>query len=147
VPETDGVLIGSEHLKHAPMPKPTPASERRRGLIGEYGWDHDTLYILEKDNKLTALIEWYDYYPLEEVSPDVFRFPSSGLYDGETLAFHRGDDGRAAEAVLGSGVVFARRKIAGESQTSAHIEPLEPVDALRRRAMTAQPPKETGDFR
>jgi D-alanyl-D-alanine dipeptidase len=63
------------------------------------------------------------------------------------LAFHRGADGRAAEAVLGSGVVFARRIIAGENQTSAHIEPLEPVDVLRRRAMTAKPPHETGDFR
>ena len=149
VSEAGGVLIGSEHLRQTaiPLPMPAPAPERRRGLIGEYGWDHDTLYILEKDNKLTALIEWYDYYPLEEVSPNVFRFPHWGLYDGETLAFHRGADGRATEAVLGSGVVFARRKIAGEGQTSAHIEPLEPVDELRRRAMTAKPPNEKGDFR
>ncbi len=147
VPETGGVLIGAEHLKRASVPKSAPTPDRRRGLIGEYGWDHDTLYILEKDGKLTALIEWYDYYPLEEVSPDVFRFPNWGLYDGETLAFHRGTDGRATEAALGSGVVFARRKIAGETQTTAHIEPIEPVDALRRRAMAAQPPHEAGDFR
>src|SRR5258708_35318596 len=147
VPETGGVLTGAEHLKRASVPKSAPTPDRRRGLIGEYGWDHDTLYILEKDGKLTALIEWYDYYPLEEVSPDVFRFPNWGLYDGETLAFHRGTDGRATEAALGSGVVFARRKIAGETQTTAHIEPIEPVDALRRRAMAAQPPHEAGDFR
>jgi len=147
VPEADGVSIGNQHLKHVSLPKPAPAPERRSGLIGEYGWDHDTLYILEKDGKLTALIEWYDYYPLEEISPDVFRFPNWGLYDGETLSFHRGDQGRATEAVLGSGVAFARRQIAGENQTSAHIEPLEPVEELRRRAMAAQPPPETGDFR
>ena len=28
------------------------------GSIGEYGWDHNMLYILEKDGKLHALIEW-----------------------------------------------------------------------------------------
>ncbi len=147
VPEAGGLVIGNDHLKRSSVPKPGPAPDRRRGLIGEYGWDHDTLYILEKDNRLTALIEWYDYYPLEELSPDVFRFPNWGLYDGETLRFHRGADGRATDAVLGSGVVFARRKIAGESQTSAQIEPIEPVDELRRRAMAARPPHETGDFR
>ena len=36
------------------------------GLIGEYGWDHNTLFILEKDGKLHALIEWFFLYPLEE---------------------------------------------------------------------------------
>src|SRR5260370_24988666 len=98
VPEASGVLVGSDHLRRISIPKPAPAADRRRGLIGEYGWDHDTLYILEKDNKLTALIEWYDYYPLEEVSPDVFRFPNCGLYDGETVAFPPRTDGRPTEA-------------------------------------------------
>ena len=147
VPEDGGVRIGNEYLKRAAVLKPAPATVRRRGLIGEYGWDHDTLYILEKDGTLTALIEWYDYYPLAEISPDVFRFPGWGLYDGETLTFHRGADGRATEAVLGSGVVFRRRMIAGEQQTSAHIDPLKPVAELRRIAMAAQPPRESGEFR
>ncbi len=147
VPENDGVRIGSERLQRVSVPKPPPAPDRRRGLIGEYGWDHDTLYILEKDGKLTALIEWYDYYPLAEISPDVFRFPGWGLYDGETLTFHRGANGRATEAALSSGVIFERRKIAGEDPVSAHIEPVKPVAELRRIAMAASPPHETGDFR
>ena len=147
VPENDGVVAGSAHLGRISVPKPAAAPDRRRGLIGEYGWDHDTLYILEKDGRLTALIEWYDYYPLEEISPDVFRFPNWGLYDGETLAFHRGANGRATEAILSGAVVFQRRKIAGEDQTSAHIDPVKPVDELRRIAMAAAPPRETGDLR
>jgi CubicO group peptidase (beta-lactamase class C family)/D-alanyl-D-alanine dipeptidase len=145
--ERDSLRIGSERLKRVTLRKPSLAPEHRRGLIGEYGWDHDILYILEKDGNLTALIEWYDYYPLEEISPDVFRFPHWGLYDGETLSFHRGPNGRATEAVLGSGVSFQRRKIQGEDEASFHIEPLEPVAELRRRAMAATPPHETGEFR
>lgn len=147
VPEGDGVLVRQDHLLHVPVPKPAPAADGFRGLIGEYGWDHDTLYILEKDGKLTALIEWYDYYPLVEISPDVFRFPNWGLYDSETLTFHRGANGRATEAVLSGAVIFERRKIAGEDQSVAHIEPVKPVAELRRVAMAATPPQETGDFR
>ena len=147
VPDGNGILAGQEHLARVTVPKPAPAADRFRGLIGEYGWDHDTLYILEKDGKLTALIEWYDYYPLEEISPDTFRFPNWGLYDGETLTFHRGANGRATDAVLSGAVIFQRRKIAGEDQTIAHIEAVKPADELRRIALAAAPPRETGDFR
>jgi CubicO group peptidase (beta-lactamase class C family)/D-alanyl-D-alanine dipeptidase len=147
VPEGDGILAGQQHKARVAVPKPPPALDRFRGLIGEYGWDHDTLYILEKDGKLTALIEWYDYYPLEEISPDTFRFPNWGLYDGETLAFHRGTNGRATDAALSGAVIFQRRKIAGEDQTIAHIEAVKPADELRRVALAAAPPHETGDFR
>ncbi len=145
--ENDAILVAHDHLARVALPRPAPISGRLRGLIGEYGWDYDTLYILEKDGQLTALIEWYDYYPLTEISPDVFRFPGWGLYDGETLAFHRGANGRATEGVLSHAVLFERRKIAGEDQTSAHIEPVKPVDELRRDALAATPPHESGDFR
>jgi len=147
VPESGGVLAGQHHLARVSAPQPAPARDRFRGLIGEYGWDHDTLYILEKDSKLTALIEWYDYYPLEEASPDVFRFPNWGLYDGETLTFHRGANGRATGVVLSDAVIFQRRKIAGEDQSIAHIEAVKPADELRRIALAAAPPHETGEFR
>jgi len=147
VPESGGIMVGQQHLTRVAVPKPAPAADRFRGLIGEYGWDHDTLYILEKDAKLTALIEWYDYYPLEQVSPDSYRFTNWGLYDGETLTFHRGANGRATDAVLSGAVVFKRRPIAGEDQSIAHIEAVKPVDELRRIARAAQPPHETGDFR
>ena len=40
-------------------------------LIGEYGWDHDVLFVREKDGQLNALIEWFFEYPLERVSRDV----------------------------------------------------------------------------
>jgi D-alanyl-D-alanine dipeptidase len=147
VPEGDGVLAGAGHLRRISLSEPSPPPERFRGLIGEYGWDHNTLYILEKDGKLTALIEWHDYYPLTETSPSVFHFPNWGLYDGETLEFRRAPNGWATAAVLGGGVVFERREISGEGAESFHIQPLKPVAELRREAMAAAPPHEAGDFR
>jgi hypothetical protein len=71
------IVLGGETYKLAEVPKPKPAPDAWRGLIGEYGWDHDILYIFEKDGKLWALIEWFEFDPLEQVSENVFKFPGS----------------------------------------------------------------------
>ncbi len=94
--------------QRVPIGKPAPCPGRWDGLIGEYGWDHDVLYILEKDGQLHALIEWFFEYPLKEDGPDRFRFPDSGLYAGEGLIFTRDDKGRATQ-VEAAGVTFRRR--------------------------------------
>ena len=65
---------------------PAPPSGSNK-LVGEYGWDYDVLYVLEKDGQMSVLIEWFEYDALTPVSADVFRFPDRGLYDHETLTF------------------------------------------------------------
>jgi D-alanyl-D-alanine dipeptidase len=126
--------------------EPAAVPERWESLIGEYGWDHNVLYILEREGKLHALIEWFFLYPLDEISPDVFAFPKSGLYDGERLIFSRGDDGRVTQVEAAS-VVFPRRPIDGENGATFRIKPVRPVDELRAAAEAATPPKEVGEFR
>jgi CubicO group peptidase (beta-lactamase class C family)/D-alanyl-D-alanine dipeptidase len=139
------LMIGPRTLRKMPDAKPQPPPERWSGLIGEYGWDHDTLYILEREGKLYALIEWFFFYPLEELSADVFRFPAWGLYDGEKLVFRPGSDGRAT-AVEAAGVLFQRRRISGDDGTTFHIPPQRPLDQLRREALADRPPDERGSF-
>lgn len=130
-----------------PPPKPAPMPPRWRGLIGQYGWDYNTLYIFEDQGKLTALIEWFFVDHLDEVSPTEFRFPSSSrLYDGEKLVFTVGPGGRAT-AVRVSGALFPRRPDPAAAGETFRIRPLKPVGELRREALATQPPKETGEFR
>jgi CubicO group peptidase (beta-lactamase class C family)/D-alanyl-D-alanine dipeptidase len=127
--------------------KPPAAPEKWRGLIGEYGWDHDVLYILERDRRLWALIEWFEHDPLEEVSENVFAFPERGLYDGERLVFTRDASGRATK-VEAAGIVFERRRVGPEEGAAQlRIEPVRPVQELLAESLTAKPPVETGDFR
>ncbi len=135
-----------ERIPHETTPPPAP-SESWQGLIGEYGWDHDVLYILEKQGKLHALIEWFFLYPLEEVGPDLFRFPDRGLYAGETLRFERDARGRATKAVLADAVVFERRAVGTDEGQTFQIKPAEPVEVLRAKALAMEPPVEKGDFR
>ncbi len=48
VPGEDSVTLDGKELKRAADRTPEPPPTRWTGLIGEYGWDHNTLYILEQ---------------------------------------------------------------------------------------------------
>lgn len=145
LPLRNGRLAPDGPLHLSLPPAPDPAPDRWKGLIGEYGWDHDTLYILEREGRLYALIEWDFLYPLEELSPDRFRFPDSGLYDHEMLVFHRAPNGKATRVEVGS-VPFPRRELDGEDGRTFRLQARKSVGALRKIALAAQPPNETGEF-
>jgi len=140
----EALKIGADTYQRVSVPPPQALPEKWRGLIGEYGPEHNILYILEKDGKLHALIEWIFLYPLEEQTPDVYKFPSFGLYMGDKIKFKRDKSGRALEADAAS-VVFTRRNLKGENTTYT-IHPERPVAYLRTLAQKAAPPEERGPF-
>jgi serine beta-lactamase-like protein LACTB len=143
------LLIGKViYTKERPATTPPPAApERWKGLIGEYGWEHNTLYIYEKDGRLHALIEWTEIDPLTEEGDDVFAFPADrGMYFGEKMVFTRDKNGRATK-VKAANVVFERRKIDGENGETFKIKPVKPVAEVRKAALAAKPPEEKGEFR
>ena len=145
--EADQLLIGDKTFKRVDDPLPAPIPDRWRGLVGEYGWDHNTLYILEDQGQLFALIEWFYYYPIKEISESEFAFPDYGLYHGEKLKFERGADPlRRATSVNAAEVVFERRSIGPEDGATFKIEPLRPVAELLKEAQAAEPHKENGAF-
>jgi CubicO group peptidase (beta-lactamase class C family)/D-alanyl-D-alanine dipeptidase len=139
----DKLTIGKDTFERVSPPPPiSPIPEKWQGLIGEYGQDHNILYILEKDGKLQALIEWVFLYPLEEVTPDIYKFPDFGLYMGDKIIFKRDAKGRAVEAEAAS-VPFARRVLKGEN-TTFKIDPVRPIADLRTSALKAELPQEKG---
>jgi CubicO group peptidase (beta-lactamase class C family)/D-alanyl-D-alanine dipeptidase len=145
-PESNALQIDSKLLSKIAVPKPPAVAANLRGLIGEYGWDHDVLYIFENEGRLNALIEWVEFDPLTQVSNDVFNFPSHGLYDGEKAIFTRDSAGNATQVQV-SGVVFHRRAIGGVSGGIFRIPPVTSLDVLRTKALADHPPVESGDFR
>lgn len=146
IPIADGLVLGDDTLRAVGRGRPARVPARWRGLIGEYGWDHNTLYIHERDGELHALIEWFFSYPLREVRRDVFAFPDWGLYHGEQLVFERRNDGHATR-VTSAGIPFARRAVGAGAGETFRIEPLAPIDQLRARALDAQPPAQDSALR
>jgi CubicO group peptidase (beta-lactamase class C family)/D-alanyl-D-alanine dipeptidase len=144
-PVQGGIRVRHTIFPSYTLPKPKPAPGEWTGLIGEYGPDYATVYILEKDGQLNALVHWFDTIPLREISRNVYEFPPSGLYDGEHAFFTRDASGSATELRIGS-VVFPRRKLGGTEGPFFHIHPVKPIGELRREALQAKPPVETGDF-
>lgn len=134
------------YTKEKPTEQPPTAPPAKwDGLIGEYGWDHNTLYILERNGKLYALIEWIFLDQLTELENDVFQFPDGGLYIGEKLIFTRDKSGRATK-VEAAKVVFDRRKVDGENGETFRVQSVRPIDGVRKDALAAKPPVEMGDF-
>ncbi len=142
----DGLKVGDRVYQKVAVPEPEAPPAKWLGLIGEYGWDHNTLFILERDGKLNALIEWVFLYPLTEESENVFAFPGFGLYHGEKLVFTRDKSSRATKVEAAS-VTFNRRKVDGENGETFRITPVKPIDEIRKTALAAKPPVEQGEFR
>ena len=146
------LVVASDTLRRIPTPTseiipiqtPRPAAARPElvSLIGEYGYDSNILYIREKDGKLNALVDWFLEYPLERVSPNRYRFPRWGFYDGEDVAFERDAKG-AATAVVAGGVRLKRRPLPTDNDhVNFKITPVRPVGDLRKEALAAAPPRE-----
>ncbi len=131
----------------APLPpKPVPAPDRWRGLIGEYGPDDDVIIVLERDGKLCALLKHTELEILEEVDSDTFKFSGTGPRAQQRLTFQRDPNGRANQLAIDAATA-KRRQIEPESGNQLHVTPLRPVPELMKQALAGQPPNETGDFR
>jgi len=139
------VTMDGKTFRRVSLPMPGQPNPQWSALIGEYGWDYDKLYVLEDRGALNILVEWYEFDPLTELSPDHFHLPGRGLYDNEDLTFLRDAQNNVTGLRLGY-VVFPRRHTYAPGEVF-QITPLKPVEELRREALAAKPPAETGDFR
>ena len=141
----DGALQGPKLVyQRLADDRPPPSPKKWDGLIGEYGPDHNVLYILERDGQLYTLIEWVFLYPLTQESDNVFKFPDYGLYHGDKLVFKRDAAGQGVEVDAAS-VLFKRRSLPKPGE-QFRITPERPVAELRRAALAAEPPQEKNVF-
>jgi len=137
------VTMGGTVYNREKYLKPIPIPNAWHGLIGEYGWNHNILYIYEAYGKLTALIEWMEKDILTEMEKDVFAFPvKGGMYHGEKMRFKRDRNGIATQVQIENGPIFFRRDVGVDHGKTFRIDPLEPVDVLRKMALSASPPSE-----
>jgi serine beta-lactamase-like protein LACTB len=85
------------------------APDAFHGLLGDYGWPHNGVTILEKDGDLYGLFEWFHLYRLEHVDGDTFRLSRMSAYNDELVSFTRDADGRATGLLIGGSVRLERQ--------------------------------------
>ncbi|MEX1139989.1 MAG: serine hydrolase [Bacteroidota bacterium] len=146
IPVANGLVLGADTLLRVTETRPQEAPDRWKGLIGEYGWDHNVLYIHERNGILHAQIEWYFSYPLREISNNVFAFPEFGLYHGEKIVFTRDSSGNGVLATAAN-IGFVRRAVGTAGGQTFRINPQHPIEQLRQSAMKASPSVEGGVFK
>lgn len=141
-PKAGTLVIDNKTWTRQPDVCPAAAPEKWKGLIGEYGFDHNIMYIYEDGGQLWSQIEWLFPYPLVEVDENTFAFPAKGgMYESEYLVFTRDENGIATEANAGN-IVLKRRPV-GDVGDVFTITPTRPVEELRSTSLAAKPPVET----
>ena len=142
VPLDGGLIVSGDTLFRVPEAKPDTAPPRLLPWLGEYGWDHNTMFVYEDHGRLFALIQWFYAYPLTTVNDSVFAFPQLGLYPGERIVFKRGRDGKVLGATAGN-VWFPRRPVGPAEGGQLRLQPTGSVPRLMRAARQATPPVDT----
>ncbi|MDB9884856.1 serine hydrolase [Candidatus Marinimicrobia bacterium] len=143
----EDILVNRKLFTKKVKRKKTQFPNEWKGLVGEYGWDHNILFVYEDMGSLWLLMEWIEKNQLLQVKDDLFAFPeNSRMYYGERLKFKRNAAGVATEVAIINGPVFKRREIGASNSETFRIEPLKPIEELRDIAFKAKPPKENQDF-
>jgi len=137
----DALEAGGKRFTRVGEPKPAPLRPALARLVGEYGWDHDILYIFEKRGQLEALIEWFFESPLTRHTDSLFAFPAASLYDAEPVNFAFDRSGAVTGVYVGK-VWFPRRAIGPASGNQLRVTPVRPLVDLEREARAASPPVE-----
>lgn len=135
-----GIAIGTQSFRRQTRGLPSAIPAQWSELIGEYGWDYDILYVFEENGRLGVLFEWFEFSLLDEVAPDIFKFPDDGFYAGEKLVFKRDKKGNVIEAVAAN-VRFKRRET-----ILPRVKPNGNVRKLLEKAAAEKPPVLEGDF-
>ena len=148
VPGQESIRMDDRVFVKQDAPRPSAAPAAWAGLIGEYGWDHNTLYILEE--KGTPI------YTHRMVSSDMnwrtwgttgLRFRITDCTTMKCWSLSGGTDGVASQVSLEGGSVFKRRFIEGNEGTTYRITPVRPVEELKEEALAASPPEQSGQLR
>ncbi len=105
-------------------------------LLGEYGWEHNTLIVYEDQGRLGVLIEWVVRDLPDREAKDRYSFPP-GMYHDDELQFLRGEDGQV-EAVQVSGARFER--LPGPTAGTFRMAAVRPVPELVEEARKAAMP-------
>lgn len=127
-----------------PGPKPSDAPAQLTVFIGDYGPDNKTVFVFEKEGHLALRDPSYGEFDLKQVGKTKFF---GGAYENGFLVNFTADVSGIATQISFKGRNLTRRKEGPDQGQVFQIAPQRPVEELRKEALGASPPLETGNFR
>ena len=137
----DNLIVNKKEYKRFKKNSNPDFPKHWLGLIREYGWDHNILYVYEDAGSLWVLIEWIEKNKLIQESKNLFKFPEkTGMYRSEKLNFKINANGIATEVSILNGPIFKRRSPLSLTKETFKISPVKPIEILRKEAENSNPP-------
>jgi len=127
--------------------EPDSTRTQWKNLIGEYGPDTvQRWFVMERDGRLWVWDHTRNFAPLSQVSDSVFSAPVMPVLVSGEVRFTLDSSGWATAVRVGETVMQRRAVEPPPGTPQLRVTPLRPVDELRREALAATPPAETGRF-
>ena len=129
-----------------PGPKPTDVPEEWKQWIGEYGTKEETFTVGESEGRVFIIDKSsHKKWELRELPP---KFTSQRVEWTDiahvSAHFWREPGGKL---LLCGDQCWEKNSYGVDGQNIARIKPVQTIDELRKEALNAAPPKETGSFR
>ena len=131
----------------APGQKPADAPGEWKPLIGEYGPEASGVLVLEKSGKLIVRKPNGDEVPLQHTGRSSGDFIAVDAHGGLSPVRFTLDASSKPINVSLVGASFPREKLGPDEGQVYRIAPVRPVEDLRKEALAAEPPHESGKFR
>ena len=145
-PTVDPAWLQRLTIEFSRLPDSVPT--RWRGLIGEYGPDTTKRwFVLENDRRLWVRDQTGYLAPLAEKNDTLFEAPRVTAIVSGDVRFTRDSSGRGTSIMVGDQTMPRRTGEPPPGVGQMRVTPVRPIDELRRLALAATPPAETGSFR
>lgn len=138
--------VSAEGLKDVMAEKPQPCPAGLKLLVGGYINGGREILVYEKNQRLFVLYPHNRSYGIKQGKGDVFLFVRSGPGGAPSMKFTRNEKGQGVRCYIG-GAVYKRKFYPAEGGKSFRINPVRPVEELRKKAMRMNPPRQWGRFR
>ena len=131
----DNLIVNKKEYKRVMKNSNPDFPKEWLGLIGEYGWDHNILYVYEDAGSLWVLIEWIEKNKLIQENKSLFKFPEkTGMYRSEKLNFKINENGIATEVSILNGPIFKRRSPLSLTKKTFKISPYKANRDIKKRS-------------
>jgi len=140
-----GAALGQTPASILPGPKPPDAPQEWKAWIGDYGPEEVRFTVGESNGRLFIVDKHGKRWEFSDPPIDRFVQAEKTPTTDVVVSLHRNPYGE--QVLRTNDLGWSKNTYGVDAQHVARVKPVRAIDELRKEALAATPPKETGDFR